>query len=74
MDGELDYDLDSKNVKPFKPYQVGEIIEVNLDDEDEFFQVEVVRTLRDRLVVKTIGNGHRNKTFNVAETSVRRFY
>ena len=69
VDGEIDEELDSKNVKSFKPYTAGEIIEVSL--EDDFIEVEVIRIVRNELVVKS---KYKRQTFTVDERNARRFY
>lgn len=70
-DGEIDEELDSKNVKSFKPYMAGERIEVSLEDEDDYIEVEVIRVVRNQLVVKSKYN---RKTITVDERYARRFY
>ena len=73
MDGEVDQGLVSNSIKPFKPYEVGEIIEVD-PDEDEFFKAKILKISGNELVVKPTGHGHSRVTFTVNEVAARRFY
>ena len=76
-DGEMDYDLDSSNIKKFTPYQVGERLEANYNG--DFISVKIVRKLRPNLVDKTTNNQYvvmtsRRKEVVVDELDLRRFY
>jgi hypothetical protein len=69
-DGDTDHDLDSSNLKVFKPYAVGERVEVDRDG--DFFTMKVVKVLANqKLAVKSSLNG---KTIVVTEDNVRRSY
>ena len=68
-DGEIDIALDSKHIRAFKPYEIGERIEA-INDEGDYVKVEVVKLLEhDSLIVR-----YRDRRFTIAENGARRVY
>lgn len=71
-DGEMDYFLSLRNIKLFKPYTEGEIIEVNPDG-DDFIRAKILGKLNNGNLYVRLNSDKRQKIV-IGEEVVRRFY
>ncbi len=71
-DGEMDYFLSLRNIKLFKPYTEGEIIEVNPDGEG-FVRAKILGKLNNDNLYVHLYSGKKQKIV-ISEEVVRRFY
>jgi hypothetical protein len=70
-DGEMDYYLSLRNIKLFKPYTKGEIIEVNPSGGD-FIRARILDKLNDDKLYVRLQND--KSQIVIGEEAVRRFY
>lgn len=70
FDGELDSDLAPHHITKWRPYAVGEILEVKASSNGEFQRAEVLKSVQNgKVLVELLNNG---RHANVRETWIRR--